>query len=159
MKLACLFRQKGVLASLVDDVVKALVRIVVGIRFLLGCLANAIIMRSLELRSRGSVIRRAARAPHMPSSAAITSNRSTTSLKLSEATKAPRRGCSSTNPVEASCISASRIGVRETSNLSCQALLVQAIAGAILACNNVLLEGVSEGLSASHLIYPDHRIL
>ena len=49
MKLACLFRQKGVLTGLVDDVVKALVGVVVGIRVLVRMLRGAIMMRRLEL--------------------------------------------------------------------------------------------------------------
>jgi hypothetical protein len=79
MKLLRLFRQKGVLAGFVDDVVEALVGVVVGIRVLLRCLPNAIFVRLLELSLQGLGDPPGTNAPHMPSSAAITSNRTTTS--------------------------------------------------------------------------------
>jgi hypothetical protein len=49
MKLLRLFREKRVLAGFVDDMVEALVCIVVGVRVLLRCLPDAILVRFLEL--------------------------------------------------------------------------------------------------------------
>ena len=49
MKLAGLLRQERVLASLVEDVVEALVGIVVSVGILLRCLPDAILVRLLEL--------------------------------------------------------------------------------------------------------------
>ena len=114
MKLSSLFCQIGVVASLIDGLMKALVGIVVGIRGAVLRLVLAFLVTARSMARCSSVILRAASAPHMPSSAAIASKRSMISLRPRLATNAPRRACSSTIPVDASCISASRIGVRET---------------------------------------------
>jgi hypothetical protein len=53
MELLRLLRQECVLAGLVDDVVEALVRVVVGVRVLLRRLPNAILVRLFEIPLHG----------------------------------------------------------------------------------------------------------
>ena len=120
--------------------VEALVGIVVGVGVTARRLACAGLVGVDEPRRSASVSRRAASAPQAPSSAAITSNRSMTSRRLSEATNAPRRGCKLDQPRRGQLHQrlADR-GPRDAETRG-QALLVQPLAGTQGAGDDVLLE-------------------